>query len=342
MSLPPNYFEHSSSDSDNLHFNNLQSDFNNSQSDAVINLQGTLSQRLALIKNHHALFFDGQEISTEILKLPIFCCKQTRFSYVPVHTRIYLEMKYIYSGSCIAVLNDKEISLFTGDLLLLEQGSQHSILPAKKNDLIFNFQMDCSYFSQSFIHKFESSDIISNFLANAIDDSTRHTNYCLFKNRRDDSADIRFLIESILCEYLDPGACYQTILDASFLILFGKLVQRYMANQEDSFQRDNKSYITEIIVYIRENCSEIKSLQEVATHFGYNPDYLSKLLKRSVNHSYKELITTFCLEKALELLTHTTIPVYEIAQNCGFSNLTFFYQKFQEQYHCSPAEYRKE
>ena len=149
------------------------------------------------------------------------------------------------------------------------------------------------------------------------------------------------MIESILCEYLDPSTCYKTILDASFLILFGKLGQRYMANQEESFQNDNKSYITEIVLYIRDHCDTIRSLQEVATHFGYNKDYLSKLLKRTVNQSYKNLITTFRLEKSSEMLAHTEKPIYQIAEDCGFSNLSFFYQKFQNFYHCSPAEYRK-
>lgn len=323
------------------YFDQESDTFDDFPNDQVLNLQGNLSQRLSITKNHHALFFDGQKTPIEMLNLPIFCCKQTRFSKVPIHTRNYLEIKYIYSGSCVALLNDKKIYLSTGDLLLLEQGSKHSILPAGKNDLIFNFQMDRSYFTQSFIKKFEDSDPITHFLTNAIDDSTRHTNYCFFQNRKDDDEDIRFLIESILCEYLDPSTCYKTILDASFLILFGKLVQRYMANQEEPFQNDNKSYITEIVLYIRDHCDTIRSLQEVATHFGYNKDYLSKLLKRTVNQSYKNLITTFRLEKSSEMLAHTEKPIYQIAEDCGFSNLSFFYQKFQNFYHCSPAEYRK-
>ncbi|NMA85940.1 MAG: helix-turn-helix domain-containing protein [Tissierellia bacterium] len=40
------------------------------------------------------------------------------------------------------------------------------------------------------------------------------------------------------------------------------------------------------------------------------------------------------------LITHTEIPIYNIAHNVGFSNLGFFYKKFREHFKINPQEYR--
>ncbi len=58
------------------------------------------------------------------------------------------------------MVNDKEIILHTGDILLLDINSKHTILPPSENDIIFNFQMNRSYFNEAFISKFTSSKIL--------------------------------------------------------------------------------------------------------------------------------------------------------------------------------------
>ena len=93
-------------------------------------------------KGKHTLFYDGQIITDEILSFPIYCSKQTRYSFVPLHTRSYVEMKYVYSGHCYAIVNDKEVILHAGDMILLDVNSKHTVLMPTENDIIFNFQMD--------------------------------------------------------------------------------------------------------------------------------------------------------------------------------------------------------
>lgn len=207
----------------------------------TLTLTGTAESRINTVLGHHAIFYDGQQVNLEMLKLPIFCCKQTRFSIVPLHIRTYIEMKYIYSGSCTAILNGQKITLSAGDFLVLEQGSVHQILPAGEHDLIFNIQMDREYFSEYFVRRFENSGPIASFLADAINDSTKQENYCIFRNRSDDEHDIRFLIETLLCEYLDPSSCYRTIIESTTFVLFGKLIQRYRLNLEDASHKNNKT-----------------------------------------------------------------------------------------------------
>lgn len=309
--------------------------------DKNYSFQLTKQDKLDLINGKHAIFYDNQKITDDVLNLPIFCTKQTRFSFIPIHIRNYIELKYVYSGHCYAMVNDKEIILHTGDILLLDINSKHTILPPSENDIIFNFQMNRSYFNEALISKFTSSNPITTFLTNIIDHTAKHEDYVIFKNREDDYEDINNLIESILCEYLDPSLFLTTIIDSYFLLLFVKITQRYQANMEEHFINKNKSYITEIIQYIQhhyQSCSLIKT----ARCFGYNPDYLSRMIHQSTGLSFKRLINYYRMEAISNQLINTNKPIYQIAQENGFSNLNYFYKQFSSQFGGLPADYRKQ
>mgnify|MGYP002231390031 CR=1 FL=1 len=44
-------------------------------------------------------------------------------------------MKYVYSGHCYAIVNDKEVILHTGDMILLDVNSKHTVLMPTENDI---------------------------------------------------------------------------------------------------------------------------------------------------------------------------------------------------------------
>ena len=46
------------------------------------------------------------------------------------------------------------------------------------------------------------------------------------------------------------------------------------------------------------------------------------------------------LKYAENLLKSTDFSITEITHMAGYKNVSFFYKKFQEKYHCSPADYR--
>ena len=48
------------------YFDQESDTFDDFPNDQVLNLQGNLSQRLSITKNHHALFFDGQKTPIEM------------------------------------------------------------------------------------------------------------------------------------------------------------------------------------------------------------------------------------------------------------------------------------
>lgn len=47
------------------------------------------------------------------------------------------------------------------------------------------------------------------------------------------------------------------------------------------------------------------------------------------------------MEKAVEILRHSNLMVYEVAELVGYSNVDYFYKKFKQYHQVSPNEFRK-
>ncbi|MCT3591261.1 AraC family transcriptional regulator [Levilactobacillus brevis] len=58
--------------------------------------------------------------------------------------------------------------------------------------------------------------------------------------------------------------------------------------------------------------------------------------------TFSELIQKLRLKQVCFYLENTSEPIESIANTCGFSNITFFYKKFKNQYGQTPHQFRKQ
>lgn len=96
----------------------------------------------------------------------------------------------------------------------------------------------------------------------------------------------------------------------------------------------------DVYEWTRINASGTLTVSEVATHFKYNPEYLSKMIRQEYGMGLKTLIDRFLLAKLKEQLCQTNLFIKEISGQLGFRD-TFSCIKFF-QYHegISPNRYR--
>ena len=52
--------------------------------------------------------------------------KHNRYSDMPLHHHQFLELNYMYSGSCTQEVSGEKIVLNEGDIIMLDRGSSHS------------------------------------------------------------------------------------------------------------------------------------------------------------------------------------------------------------------------
>lgn len=264
--------------------------------------------------------------------------KHERFIPVPLHVHAWVEINYIYSGSCTQIINDETVVLTEGQLCLIDTETPHAIMETGENDIVINILLSKKMLTTAFLSRLSNKGIVADFLVNAISEGGAHNHYIIFHSQ--ENKKISRLMREMLCEYFDQTPYFDEIIESYMVIIFTELLRvfRYDAHQPHA-QIANETSLIDILQYI-ENHYMSCTLASAATHFNYSRSYFSTLIKRLTGKSFNELVRIQRLSHASLLIEKTSLPIYEIANKVGYDNLTFFYRKFKQYYGVSPQEYR--
>ena len=100
----------------------------------------------------HSDFKNKTLISLENSQIPIFTtgfiknreiyiAKHNRFASYPKHSHTFVEINYVLSGKAEEIVNGQRIILESGDLLLLDIGTVHSIKSLDFKDILINLSL---------------------------------------------------------------------------------------------------------------------------------------------------------------------------------------------------------
>lgn len=102
----------------------------------------------------------------------------------------------------------------------------------------------------------------------------------------------------------------------------------------------NEKRMQPIKEWIRVNAFKDISLDDVAIHFNYNKNYLSRKYKEEFGIGVVDQITKFRIEKAKFLLTEFDFNITQIANEVGYSDSKYFMRVFHRLENMTPTEYR--
>ena len=94
--------------------------------------------------------------------------------------------------------------------------------------------------------------------------------------------------------------------------------------------------------YIRENCQDEISNTEIGAIFGYHPFYVSRVLKEKKGITLRQYIISYRLKAARAYLANTKRTIAEIAEECGFTDASYFTKTFRQAFGMTPKEFRNE
>ena len=263
--------------------------------------------------------------------------KHPRFNRTTVHVHEWIEISYIYSGSIHETIDQKEYTLEEGQLCIVDTRTPHAIQRAEEEDLMINILVRKEYFSTFFLSRFSSQNAVTDFILHAISKTTEKHNFILFSSQK--SRRLRVFIQELLCEYLEPSLNHSDILDNFMTMIFLELIEIHNKQLQDARQSSKKTSVLAILQYMEMHYIDC-SLENTADHFHLNPSYLSTLLKQELHTSYKETLQKIRLSHACQLLKNTDLTITEVSNAVGYENISFFYRKFKDVYHCLPDGYR--
>ena len=250
------------------------------------------------------------------------------------HTHDFLEIVYIFRGNGVHFIDGKEYNVGAGDALFINYDSTHAIrLQGKMSyaDIIIKPE----FISKS-LKGVENAFALLELegfkdFAKTVDRTDRIMHFSPSERKR-----IENLILLAREEQESDKAGKELMLHSLFNSIL-TLVFRKMALP----MRKESGIGAELLGYIRANCHEPLTMEQIATDNHYNPSYFSRLFKKYTGYTFTRYLTSCRIDLACQLLLDTEHTVGDIASEVGFSDRTKFFKLFTEQVGTTPLKYRK-
>ena len=139
--------------------------------------------------------------------------------------------------------------------------------------------------------------------------------------------------------------CSREIIRANLLLLIGTVCQRYEIDllrlaAAQAQRKSRRDALSRVVRHVRDNLTQRITLTDAAAAADLSPNYLAHLLKKETGKTFTDLVTERRMEKAQELLAHTTMRISEVAGAVGFEDEAYFARRFKQCFRVTPRDYR--
>lgn len=261
----------------------------------------------------------------------------TRFVHFPSHRHNFIEVLYVCEGSLTNIIGGKQVVIEAGELLFLNQFTRHEILPAGKNDIAINFMILPEFFDVAYTMA-GSNNVLADFLVNVLRQNEEKGEYLHF--RVAEVLQIQNLLENMIYSLVtgrgDQNRINQTTMGLIFLYLLDSV---QYAEMRVPNQYENMISMT-TLDYIEQNY-KTATLTELCVRLHLPMHVLSKMIKKNTGFNFKELLQRKRMNKAIELMCETELPISDIIAAVGYENGSYFHRVFREKYHVTPRAFRE-
>ena len=122
--------------------------------------------------------------------------------------------------------------------------------------------------------------------------------------------------------------------------LYRAVEERFAPFEKTVMKQAYSPPVQDAVEYIRRHYCEKISLGTVAAAVNFSPEYFSRMFTRETGMNFTAFLNNLRLRQAMELLEHTDKKVYEIAEEVGYSSLSYFSTTFKKSFGQTPAEYQ--
>lgn len=259
-----------------------------------------------------------------------FYLSEDKGSYVAPHWHNSLELVYMIEGSMtVQYENGTKQTFSNSEISVVNSRVIHSVTAQKNKALVLQIP----------------GDILEKYIPNS--------DLLWFQVDMNPNNDVKKTrLEKLKKIFTDMYVVYDIRPDA-YLLKFNSLlydllytlVHSYsvrLTDKDVSKRNRSTKKIKEIMRYIEKHAAEKVVMEDIASHFGYNPDYLTRLFKKHLGLTVKQYLYEIRLNSIIRDLQETDLPIGEIFDRHGCTNYKYTMQIFKERFHCTPKEKRKE
>ncbi len=110
--------------------------------------------------------------------------------------------------------------------------------------------------------------------------------------------------------------------------------------RSDKPKQNKEQLVAAIEQIIAQQYHSPLTLESIARMLHFTPNYVGSVFKSVTKLSVNRYLLQTRLEKAKELLRTGSLPLGDVAEQCGFGSNTYFHSSFKKEIGMTPSEYR--
>lgn len=250
----------------------------------------------------------------------------------------FSELTIVLSGEACHIVENESMPVKKGEVFVVHGDTKHGYKDTH-NFRICNIMFREDYF------QFRKHDIskMSGFQALFYiepDFVKNHHFTGRMSLEKDDYEMVKLEIDLMNDEYKLKREGYKTFLICKFMELLVVLSRVYKISQDNNQGRNLPLKLGEVITWIENNFRQEISVVELSKRAGYSERHFLRIFKETYHMTPTEYINAMRIEYACTKLRETRESVTDIAYDCGFRNLSYFYRVFFEKMKVTPKRFR--
>lgn len=260
------------------------------------------------------------------------CSIPLDFPSVKLHWHEEAEIIVIKKGEGIVSVDLTEYHVQTGDIIFVLSGQLHSISQFQNNTMEYE-----NILFKPHLLKAVGNDLCwEQFLSPLFSATVPVPVAVQCASPLYDTISGHIEAIDLLCDQKTPG--YQLAVKGHLFLMFYALT----VGQHSSVLPDRKRLdkIKAVISYVEEHYARSITIEEMAAFCFFSKSYFMKFFKENMGISFVTYLNEYRLEVAATMLHATDDNILDIANACGFDNLSYFNRSFKKKYGITPGKYR--
>ena len=258
---------------------------------------------------------------------------QTPDRVIPPHTRDYAELICQCAGSGTYLVNDREVTLEEGELLLLGQNTLLEIREQREDALSVRFFIKPELLGDTLRFLGSEETPLREFVLRCLG---QETPYGYLHFRVGGVKMVENLVENLILYFLDGAVSRRAIPMFTVGVLFVHLLEQ--TDRLVMGVREQQA-VLRVLQYIENNYAHA-NLNQAARALHCDVSWLSREIHRRTGRTFTELVQERRLNQAAWLLKNTRQKVSDVALSVGYENVSYFHRIFGKRFGLSPKKYR--
>lgn len=265
-----------------------------------------------------------QRIGNTPLSISVYSAKQTATT---LHERGTLEIIFCLKGSVKFSYAYEEFTLYAGEYISVDRDAYY--LYDGKENVCVSLYFDLNHFTSKYPFICDNLFVCEGCGESEMEYPTRYHNL------------LKGMMIALLKHISDGGddkittATTERIID-TFVEHFDIL---YFHTRGSDIRNNQFARIREINHYLQTHIKEKITITELAKKINVAPGYVSEIMRKN-SVGFRGMLAYLRANNSESLLLNTNKTILEISEECGFSDVKYYYSAFRKWYKCTPKQFR--